>query len=277
MKSNIVTLCARKRHGKDTVAGILSKRHGFKQVAFADPIKQISFRLFSDDVDALWGESEKREKLLSNILQERGTELNDSYWLKVHQRIDRNASWLNSLFYDVTTKKQMCPDVIPSLLVFVRSFQKLGEGKDRYSKADLTIRHILQQLGTDWGRKLWPDVWCYHAFVTIRGIQEGRSYDQLHGLSETTVSDKTPVGFVISDCRFPDNETRYTVDNGGELWWIDASKRIREVFDPRKAHISEPDKQSFLDAGFDLVNIDNNQGISNLELEVKRAVRKLRR
>lgn len=276
MTKPIITLCARRNHGKDTVAGILVERHGFMQVAFADPLKWLSTRLFGIDNEAHWGASELREQHLAVVLKKQGVELNDSYWLKVHRNLDKHADWINALFYDEKRKVQMCPDAIPSLLVFVRDFQKLSHGPDKFTGKELTVRHILQQLGTDWGRELWPDLWCYHAFITIDNLKNGAGYDRTIGMIPNQ-GGPTPKGFAISDCRYPDNETRYTLNNGGVLWWIDSSKRIREDFDPRnKEHNSEPCKQDFIDAGLNPLIIDNNGDFDDLRKVVKIEMKKLR-
>lgn len=46
--------------GKDTIADYLVERHGFKKVAFADPMKRFCKEVFDFSDEQLWGASEKR-------------------------------------------------------------------------------------------------------------------------------------------------------------------------------------------------------------------------
>lgn len=63
---------------------------------------------------------------------------------------------------------------------------------------DVTVRHVLQTLGTEWGRTcIGPDVWltCWRATATARRL------------------------VVVDDVRFP-NEADLIRDLGGELWCV---------------------------------------------------------
>lgn len=55
-----IGICGRKFNGKDTLAEYLVKNHGYEQMAFAKPIKDISKILFGFNDEQLYG-SKKEE------------------------------------------------------------------------------------------------------------------------------------------------------------------------------------------------------------------------
>lgn len=80
--------------GKDTVADILVKRHGFKKIGLADPMKEICQSLFGFSEQQLWGPSAEREKpdprwgglTPRHALQQLGTEwgraMHEDVWVR---------------------------------------------------------------------------------------------------------------------------------------------------------------------------------------------------
>jgi len=78
---NVIGVTGNKYHGKDTISLYICKKYGFKQVAFADPIKEICKILFCFTDDQLHGKSkdisDDRWFGLSprNVIQHVGTEL----------------------------------------------------------------------------------------------------------------------------------------------------------------------------------------------------------
>jgi hypothetical protein len=56
----IIGVCGRAGSGKDTVADVLVREHGFVKVSFADPLKRICREVFDFSDEQLWGSSEKR-------------------------------------------------------------------------------------------------------------------------------------------------------------------------------------------------------------------------
>ena len=62
---NIIGICGKKFHGKDTIANYLVDKHGYKRIAFADPIKDICKSVFGLN----------HEQLHGNLKEE-----TDSYW-----------------------------------------------------------------------------------------------------------------------------------------------------------------------------------------------------
>lgn len=78
----IIGVCGKAGSGKDTIADILVKDHGFVKVAFADPLKRICQEVFEFTSEQLWGPSEKRNEpdfryLRHNFMDENGDQVSD--------------------------------------------------------------------------------------------------------------------------------------------------------------------------------------------------------
>lgn len=100
-----------------------------------------------------------------------------------------------------------------------------------------SYRTLAQQLGTEWGRAIDPDLWLKIAAAKIAMY---RKYDSK--------------GVVISDVRFP-NEAAWIKAQGGVIWRI-----IRPGVEPVRAHASE---DMIASLPYDYV-IDNRSTIDNL-------------
>ena len=79
-----------------------------------------------------------------------------------------------------------------------------------------SYRTLAQQLGTEWGRAIDPDLWLKIAGAKVAMCQKYES-----------------IGVVISDVRFP-NEAAWVRAQGGVIWKI-----IRPGLEPVRAHTSE--------------------------------------
>ena len=88
----------------------------------------------------------------------------------------------------------------------------------------LTPREALQQLGTEWGRRMYEDVWIDYALRMVtallapqRADDPGRAtYHATLGLGWAHHA-KQPEGVVLSDVRFP-NELAAIRAAGGRVW-----------------------------------------------------------
>lgn len=83
----------------------------------------------------------------------------------------------------------------------------------------LTPRHALQQLGTQWGRDCYPNVWVEYAIRTAQSILIDHCYytperGAYHAVYPSWPSHRK--GVVISDCRFP-NEVAAIHRAGGKV------------------------------------------------------------
>ena len=98
---NIIGICGKKYHGKDTVANYLVEKYGYKRIAFADPIKEICKNIFGlsneqlygnkkEDIDDYWKISPRQ------LMQFIGTDLFRNNTEKVMPDIGENI-WIHVL------------------------------------------------------------------------------------------------------------------------------------------------------------------------------------
>jgi hypothetical protein len=142
---------------------------------------------------------------------------------------------------------------------------------ERYPREDgsyLTPREALQQLGTEWGRKCWPDTWTRLAmeraarFAAARPIPAKTRGSWLVHQAELVV---------ISDCRFI-NEAKMLHAAAHEVW------RIQRRLDTRSAmyqHASEAEQVQAADeiAQYLTIDLENNGSMSTLRDTVAQTLR----
>ena len=213
-KSLLVGISGLAGSGKDTVANLLGKHHGFVSVSLADPMKRILQDLFAFSEDQLWGPSERR-----NV-----------------------------------------PD---------RRYPRTKDGLD---EGYLTPRHALQQLGTEFGRACYQDVWVEHAIRVHGKLQQGSCYyDKVSGLRfcasvQGVMVPKTHV--VIPDVRFH-NELAVLKKAGAKM--LRVVRPGAGLTGPEGFHTSETEQQGILDNEFDHV-IDNSGSLDDLKTAVDQIV-----
>jgi hypothetical protein len=119
-------------------------------------------------------------------------------------------------------------------------------------KGDPAVRHLLQQEGTERGRKVYgDDVWVLTTLAWMETLAE------LWGVQN----------FVVTDVRFP-NEVKLIQDLGGRVYHIEAPSRTDQtggMDTTARQHSSEVSLDEF--AGFDGV-INNDVGVDDLEEQV---------
>lgn len=204
--------------GKDTIGEILVNSHGFKRTSFAKELKNLAEDLFKFDDKTLWGASEFR-----NAIDPRAQE--DTYWDQVVLRV---GNYPFKPLFPVDTSEN------PRTKLFRMIHEDFIVNKSSFS-----ARYVLQRLGTEWGRTLWPDVWLHAVKMEI---------------------ERSPGNWVITDCRFK-NEAQFIIAGlSGSVVWIDASGRVQKK-DEHK-HASEPtraDLEPWVTTG-----LDNNGGMEEL-------------
>jgi len=139
----------------------------------------------------------------------------------------------------------------------------------------LTPRHALQQLGTQWGRGCFEDVWVEYAVRVHERLQSGGyAYDQQRGLfSVSTTSDGIcgmwpKINVVISDIRFK-NEINCLKENGAKI--IRIRRGAAGLEGAAGQHVSETEQKSLPDKLFDLV-LDNNGTLEELYEKLRQFV-----
>lgn len=190
----ILGVCGMAGSGKDTVADILVKEHGFAKVALADAMKRFLFRdVFHFTEEQLWGPSEARNALDKRFPREHGPWTKDGYC-------------------------GCCGIENDSDMPRVQCY--------------LTPRYALQQLGTEWGRAMYENVWIDEVIRTAEFLLEkpGGDYHRRVGPARMTkfagegddrrIEEDTSVmvkGVVVSDVRYP-NEATAIRKAGGRIW-----------------------------------------------------------
>jgi len=233
--------------GKDTIAEMLAPVHfvdldGWRdiraskkpalreravQIALADPLKETCKRIYDFTLEQLWGPSEKR-----NAPDKRYPRT----WLD-HVRRSRNGSE-DQFFpapYDVPPAQRTPPEKILC--------SRCGEDISAETCSDcLTPREALQQLGTEWGRRMWPDTWIAFGLRRARRLlEEERIAQPAHALTfkPNYVIERCSL-VAISDIRFV-NEVKAIRALGGEVW-----KVVRPSLDTSGnmyTHASESEQQ----------------------------------
>lgn len=106
--------------------------------------------------------------------------------------------------------------------VFGFSVEQLWGPSEARNKIDprwgISPREALQQLGTNWGRQLHPEVWVRHLEGTLNALSHpGVNYYYTRGIF--TVSGHRVRSVVVHDCRY-DNELQAIRNLGGQIWAV---------------------------------------------------------
>jgi hypothetical protein len=100
----------------------------------------------------------------------------------------------------------------------------------------LSPREALQQLGTEWGRNMYPNVWVDYLLRTVKEIEDGAWYDAKTGAEKSCdCCPSTYRGVVIPDLRFP-NELAAIKKADGVSWRIARPTSNSAEF---RKHVSE--------------------------------------
>lgn len=229
--------------GKDSVASRLVKKHGFVRIGLADPLKRICQEVFEFTDEQLWGPSEMRNA--PDFRYPRGSEK-----YRTAHRAELDAAWNN--------------ENDPAQFAM---HKRLADG---YAQEGwLSPRFALQQLGTEWGRFCYTNVWVDYALRAAKQLAEGGFYyDEKTGVRsfptvEGVMEPKTNATF--SDLRFY-NEYKAVREAGGKL--IRVRRKIDTVFRDThldKGHQSEVELVTLADECFDHV-IENFGTLDTLDL-----------
>jgi len=226
--------------GKDTAAELLVKNHGFGRIGLADGLKRICKDVFSFSDEQLWGPSSQRNA-------------QDKRYPRNHSFRYGTCTCCGMVLYKEGVESSVCY---------------------------LTPRYALQQLGTEWGRGCYDDLWIEEAIRTAQYIINDRSmvysaFVGIHDLTGTCSASFMPwrscycavKGVVFSDIRFR-NEMEQVKKAGGKLIRL---KRDSSLSGTASLHQSEVEMKEIGDDEFDYVIQNNDTTLEQLELEVSKA------
>lgn len=230
----IIVLCGVRGSGKDTIGDIFVKNHGFQKEAFANPLKEMvkhAFPAFTEE--DLYGPSKNRERGY------REYPLTSCPWcgggIVYDDHLLDPASPLGVKRCD--TEPSHCP--LPEFV---------------------SPRIALQTLGTEWGRRLYTNVWIDAAFEKI-----SRQQQNLAAWASRLAVPKDYIGkqnFVITDGRFL-NEVRRSKELGAIV-----VKLTRGLEGSTDTHASEAEFRTMADTEFDLVFYNANSALEELPTRV---------
>lgn len=253
----IIGISGKAGSGKDTLADILVRKHGFVKVALADPMKRFCMELFGFTEEQLWGKSEKRNEP------------------------DKRYPRENSFSRDLARK--LITDGYEKVGAPVPDFVKKEAERDTLEY--LTPRCALQTLGTEWGRNCYKDVWVDYALRVAKKLvidrryearyaQLALPYDACRGLywlpnhrlwEEANRREKeSPKGVVIPDIRFK-NEL-VAIQKVGKVVRIVCPESKGLTIEQQK-HASEAEQEEIPNSEFDYL-IENTGTLQELELKV---------
>lgn len=154
--TKVIGFCGFKGSGKDTAADYLVGTHGYSKISLAHPLKLAAQTIFGFSDDALWGSSEKRE-IPDTRYPFRGLNPVDGTPLKKVAR-DVNHYWFR---------------------------ESDGEWFPQY----VTPRVALQTLGTEFGRRMYQNLWvdaCLNYIIStgnpLHAIPDVRFANELEGI-----------------------------------------------------------------------------------------------
>jgi len=206
----IIVLSGVRGSGKDTIGDILVRNHGFRKESFAEPLKRMvkeAFPAFTGE--DLYGPSRNREREYPQY------PLSECPYCggKIEERR-----------YHVSPEGAYIPGKGGVWCTANEAHGPLPRS--------VTPRIALQTLGTEWGRRLYKDVWVDACFSRIRRSEQDRG-----------VKDN----WVITDCRFL-NEVQGSRRNGGVV--VRLTRNLRSSTDD---HASEAEIRTIPDSEYSLV------------------------
>ena len=232
-----IVLCGPAGCGKNSVADMFSRQHGYVQIALADTIKRFCGRVFGLPNRLLWGSSAWREKTISAV----DLPISDPF---VRELLKNE---LDTLRIPVVEQRRWHDHLV-----------RVIESNSPIT----TPRRLLQLVGTEWARAIDPLFWCRHALLAVQGCAQGYTYSAREGLSSEPSEQIAYVRpAVITDGRFENELKFFAKHSGGSVnFWIDDSRRNPNR--PPPTHSSEPTRASLSPY---CKEIDNNLPMEQVE------------
>lgn len=237
----IVLLSGNKNSGKDTVGQVLAEHFNGVTLALADPMKRFAKEVFVFTTNQLWGPSTNRE-VPDTMYSEREA------WRKAYARLEQKApDWIKDI--GIPVMKQ--GDAFKALRVWFKDLWEnhpIGEG--------VIPRHVLQTLGTEWGREVSSTLWGDHGLATANTILDnpGVSYSAHLGYGVEATHDMV----IVTDGRFR-NEINQFRRAGGLVIKINRPLNVNS-----DAHASEREMDTIPNYMYDVI-LTNNGSLDDLK------------
>lgn len=199
MSTPIIILAGEAGSGKDTVGAYLAQSYNAVTIALADPMKRFARDVFGFSVESLWGPSEARNVEVVFSAEEIA---------RTHARFHEESDpFVRSLLPDRT-------EVVAEVVRLINWLERIMVGVERDGK--VSPRHVLQQLGSQWGRCVNKNMWTDYVLRTARTLLSGDTfYSREFGLVE---AEGTSFDYVaITDGRFRNEIVGTTMVGGVSL------------------------------------------------------------
>jgi hypothetical protein len=228
MRYPIIIMVGKAGSGKDTVAAYLANKTGAFRTAQADPLKRFAQDVLGATDEQLWGPSEARNAPIGPMAV---TPVNDPV-TPLLVDIPRTAySWLVGCGLGTNMRERK----LRNWYLDLYNRQQQGEV--------LTVRYVLQTLGTEFGRNIDPNIWSRLAIECC---------------ASAVVRD-FPLA-IITDGRFR-NEVLNVVEKGGEAWLIEDPNAPAST----ATHASETEQNSIPRWWFSsIIKNDKTKGMDEL-------------
>ena len=264
----LILVCGPAGSGKDTVAAMIAKQTDAMLIAQADPMKRFAQKVFGFTEQQLWGPSEYRngEDARFNETHEWGFAYYALRQKGVHELAD---------VIPMSKDRRVLLEKWFLQMAHVHGFEYNWTTREFYVKAEvkgLSPRYALQTLGTEWGRKILPEMWNEYAVNNAFKALEGQynHYEKAHGFGDVDYSvvhsgkAPPPSMVVITDGRFR-NEILNVRRQGGFALLVKGPQQ--ETLTAGVAgHVSEKELGGIPDNFFNhiLVN-DKTKGLDHLK------------
>lgn len=236
MKS-IVAFAGRKSSGKSTHAALLAAQ-GYTELSLAAELKRVAGLLFPRTMTEKRLHGSSSSKDLGFSVDERRIAFAEVGAAIVNIKHDPD---IKAVLTPLFKGSPLTLDGYDMAEAFARVFAP-GHAEKRLASP----RTILQVLGTEWGRKLWDEVWLDSVRRTVRD-KEGK--------------------WVIPDARFANEVVYLKQQLGAAVYWLDAERRLGPNTDP---HASEPSRDALI--GLCDGEFDANGAVEATRDEIARVV-----
>lgn len=210
---------------------------GTAELAFAEPIKEFGAYVFGFSQDHLFGPSRLRETIYKEFAA-------DEAWGHTALRLAKYAPTWSARVLGTHTDSPAHLALLSKISSWFSGFrdESIGHG--------LSVRRVLQTLGTECARSVDEDIWVRYG---LRRAQEMLTGDKIRCV-------------VVTDCRFR-NEIKAIREAGGEVWHLSRSIAIKGSTHASETDMFDPEIEQYVSR-----TIQNDGSLEDLRRLVEKAV-----